>query len=113
MAALLRILIEITAQEYLMRKQGFELDSRNYFRNRAEQGKTYDELKEKLNYISNRCNLPGHLANALRVLVSDQLIATTLNQVMHNTIFRPGSIAIKELWQNFENVFDYLISEMQ
>jgi len=112
-AALLRILLEITAQEYLMRKQGFQLDSRNFFRNPAEQGKVYDRLDEKLNYIATRCNLPGNLANALRVLISDQLITTTLNQVMHNTIFRAGSTAIKELWQNFEKVFDYLIDEMK
>jgi hypothetical protein len=112
-AALLRILLEITAQEYLMKKQGFQLDSSNNFRNPAEQGKIYGELREKLNYIANRCNLPGNLANALRALVSDQLITTTLNQVMHNTIFRAGSTAIKELWQNFEKVFDYLISEIQ
>src|SRR5438045_228812 len=88
--ALLRILLEITAQEYLTKKHGFLLDGRNFFRNPAEQGRVYDRLDEKLNYIANRCNLPGNLANALRVLVSDQLITTTLNQVMHNTIFRAG-----------------------
>jgi len=112
-AALLRILLEITAQEYLVRKQGFRIDGGNKFRNPAEQGREYDRLDEKLNFIANRCNLPGNLANALRVLVSDQLITTTLNQVMHNTIFRASSTAIKELWQNFEKVFDYLIGEMQ
>lgn len=112
-AALLRILIEITAQEYLMRKQGFQLDGSNVFRNPAEQGKAYDRLDEKLKYIANRCNLPGNVANVLRVLVADQLISTTLNQVMHNTIFRASSTTIKELWQNFERVFDHLIVEMQ
>lgn len=64
-------------------------------------------------FIANSRQLPGHLANALRVLVSEQLITTTLNQVMHNTIFRATSTSLKEQWQNFENVFDYLIGEIQ
>ena len=112
-AALLRILIEIAAQEYLIKKQSFRLDGNNVFRNPAEHGKAYDRLDEKLNYIANRCNLPGNIANALRVLVHDQLITTTLNQVMHNTIFRANSTTIKDLWQNFEKVFDHLIDEMK
>ncbi len=112
-AALLRILIEITAQEYLMKKQGFRLDGSNVLRNPAEHGKAYDRLDEKLNYIANRCNLPGNIASALRVLVHDQLITTTLNQVMHNTIFRATSTTIKDFWQNFEKVFDHLIDEMK
>ena len=112
-AALLRILLEVTAQEYLMRKQGFRYDSSNNFRNPAEQGRIYHELRDKLNYIANRSNLPGNIAQVLRVLISDQLITPTLNQVMHSTIFTAGGTAIKELWKNFEKVFDYLIDEMK
>jgi hypothetical protein len=111
--ALLRILIEITAEEYLMMKQGFRFDGGGFFRNPAEQGKAYERLDEKLKYIANRCNLPGNVANVLRVLITDQLVITTLNQVMHNTLFRASSTTIKELWQNFEKVFDYLVDEMK
>jgi hypothetical protein len=109
----LRILIEITAEEYLMMKQGFRFDGSGVFRNPTDQGKAYDRLDEKLKYIANNCSLPRNVANVLRVLVIDQLVATTLNQVMHNTIFRASGTAIKDLWLNYENVFDYLIGEMQ
>jgi hypothetical protein len=111
--ALLRILVEIIAQEYLMKKHGFKYDSSNAFRNPSEQGKVYSELREKLNYIANKCNLPSPIAQSLRALVSNQLITTTLNQVMHNTIFVADAAMIKGLWTNFEKVFDHLVSEMQ
>ncbi len=109
----LRILIEITAQEYLIRKQGFWYDSGNHFRNRNDPTKTYDELRDKLNYIANNCGLPGNIAQVLRALLSRQLMTAELNQVMHNTIFTADAAAIKAIWQNFESVFDYLIGEMQ
>jgi hypothetical protein len=112
-AALLRILIEITAQEYLIRKQGFGYDSGNHFRKRTDPTKTYDELRDKLNYIANNCGLPGNIAQVLRALLSRQLMTAELNQVMHNTIFTADAAAIKAIWQNFESVFDYLIGEMQ
>lgn len=110
--ALLRILVEITAQEYLLRTQGFTYD-KDTFRNPAEQGKSYSELIGKLNYIANRCSLPIHVAQVLKVLVTNQLVTTTLNQVMHSTIFTADATSIKGLWKNFEKVFDHLISEMQ
>ena len=112
-AALLRILIEITAQEYLMKKHGFWYDSGNHFRKRTDPTKTYDELRDKLNYIANNCGLPGNIAQVLRTLLGRQLMTAELNQVMHNTIFTADAAAIKGIWQNLESVFDYLIGEMQ
>jgi hypothetical protein len=112
-AALLRILIEITAQEYLMRKQGFYYDSSNNFRNPADPGRTYKELQVKLNYIANQCGLPGNIAQVLRTLLGQQLMTAELNQVVHSTIFTADAASIKGLWKNFENVFDHLISEIQ
>jgi len=112
--ALLRILVEVTAQEYLMKTQGFYYDrGNNNFRNPADPGRAYNELKEKLNYIANNCGLPGNVAQVLRVLIADQLITPTLNQVVHSAIFTASGTAIKDLWKNFEKVFDYLISEIQ
>jgi hypothetical protein len=112
-AALLRILLEITAQEYLMRKQGFYHDGSNNFRNPADSGRTYNELRDKLNYITNQSRLPGNIAQVLRALLGQQLMTAELNQVMHSTIFTASSTSIKELWKNFERVFDHLISEIQ
>jgi len=112
-AALLRILIEITAQEYLMRKQAFYYDSSNNFRNPADPGRTYKELQVKLNYIANQCGLPGNIAQVLRTLLGQQLMTAELNQVVHSTIFTADAASIKGLWKNFENVFDHLISEIQ
>ncbi len=112
-AALLRILIEITAQEYLMKKHDFWDDRGNHFRNRSDRTLTLDELRDKLNYIANNCGLPGNIAKVLRALLGRQLMTAELNEVMHNTIFTADAAAIKGIWQNFESVFDYLIGEMQ
>ena len=111
--ALLRILVEITAQEYLVQKHGFKYDSGNHFRNPADPSRTYDELRDKLNYIANNCGLPGNIAQVLKTLLGKQLMTAELNQVMHSTIFTADAAAIKGIWQNYENVFDYLIGEMQ
>ncbi|MFL5624258.1 MAG: hypothetical protein ACJ788_01520, partial [Ktedonobacteraceae bacterium] len=111
--ALLRILVEITAQEYLMKTQGFYPDKNNHFRNPKDPGKPVSELRGKLEYIANNCGLPGNIAQVLRTLLGRQLMTAELNQVMHNTIFTADAAAIKGIWQNYENVFDYLIGEMQ
>lgn len=111
--ALLRILVEITAQEYLEQKHGFREDSGGHFRSTRDPNRTCDELRDKLNYIANNCGLPRNLAQVLRTLVGKQLMTAELNQVMHNTIFTADAAAIKGIWQNFENVFDYLIGEMK
>jgi hypothetical protein len=112
-AALLRILVEITAQEYLEQKHGFWLDSGKRFRKRSDPRLTLDELRDKLNYIANNCGLPTNLAQVLKTLLGRQLMTAELNQVMHNTIFLADAAAIKGIWQNFENVFNYLIDEMK
>jgi len=111
--ALLRILVEITALEYLMKKQKFYYDGSSNLRNPAEPGKAYSELRDKLNYIANNCGLPGNIAQVLKTLLSKQLMTAELNQVMHSAIFTADAAAIKGIWQNYENVFDYLIGEMQ
>jgi len=111
--ALLRILIEITAQEYLVKKQSFYYDSSNHFRNPSDRSRTYDELRDKLNYIVASCGLPGNIASVLRALTGQQLMTVELNQLMHNAIFTASSTSIKELWRNFEKVFDHLIDEMK
>lgn len=113
--ALLRILIEITAQEYLLKTQGFQYDKNNSsnFRNPDEQGKLYNDLIQKLNYIVNNCGLPGNITQALRVLTADQLITPTLNQLMHSSIFSADAAAIKGLWRNLEKVFDHLVNKIQ
>ena len=67
----------------------------------------------RLEYIANNCGLPGNIAQVLRTLLGRQLMTAELNQVMHNTIFTADAAAIKGIWQNYENVFDYLIGEMQ
>lgn len=110
--ALLRILVEITAQEYLVQKHGFYVDSSNHLRNSADRSRAYDEVRGKLEYIVINCSLPGNIARILRTLTGRQLMTAELNEVMHNTIFTADSAAIKGIWQNYENVFDYLIGEM-
>jgi hypothetical protein len=112
-AALLRILIEITAQEYLVRKQSFYNDGGGNFRNPADPAKAHNELRDKLNYIANQSGLPGNIAQVLRTLLGKQLMTAELNQVVHSTIFTADAAAIKGIWQNFERVFDYLINEIQ
>jgi hypothetical protein len=112
-AALLRILVEIAAQEYLMQKHSFEYDSGNHFRKRTDPAKRCDELRDKLYYIANESGLPGNIAQVLRVLLGKQFMTAELNQVMHSTIFTASGTSIKELWQNFEKVFDHLINEMK
>jgi hypothetical protein len=111
--ALLRILVEITAQEYLMKTQGFYYDRSDSFRSPKDRSKTYGELRQKLNYIVNDCGLPGNIAQVLRALLGKQLMTVELNQVVHSTIFTADAAAIKGMWQNFEKVFDYLIDEMK
>lgn len=111
--ALLRILVEVTAQEYLIKTQGFYYDRSDNFRNPKDRSKTYGELRQKLNYIANDCGLPGNIAQVLRALLGKQLMTVELNQLMHNTIFTADAAAIKGMWQNFEKVFDYLIGEIQ
>lgn len=112
-AALLRILVEITAQEYLERKHDFYLDSGRHFRKRSDPKLALDELRGKLEYIANNCGLPTKLAQVLKTLLGRDLITVELNQVMHNTIFLADAAALKGIWQNFENVFNYLIDEMK
>ena len=112
-AALLRILVEITAQEYLEQKHGFYLDSGKHFRKRSEPRLVLDELRGKLEYIANNCGLPTKIAQVLKTLLGRDLMTAELNQVMHNTIFLADAAAIKGIWQNFENVFNYLIDEMK
>jgi len=111
--ALLRILVEVTAQEYLMKTQKFYYDSSSNFRNPADPSKTYREVRDKLNYIITNCGLPGHIAQVLRTLTGQQLMTAELNQVMHSTLFTASGTSIKELWKNFEKVFDHLINEIQ
>src|SRR5260370_15387305 len=111
--ALLRILVEITAQEYLMKTQQFYYDKSNDFRNPADPGKTYSELHEKLKYIITNCGLPSNISQVLRALTGQQLMTAELNQVMHSTLFTASGTAIKDLWKNFEKVFDHLINEIQ
>jgi hypothetical protein len=110
-AALLRILIEITAQEYLIKKQGFNYYGQDFRQTPA--GTSYNELKQKLAFIASHCGLPNNIAQVLKTLQGRQLMTAELNQVMHNTIFTADAAAIKGIWQNFESVFDYLIGEMQ
>lgn len=111
--ALLRILIEVTAQEYLMKTQGFFYDSSNNFRNPKDPSKAYNELRDKLNYIANNCGLPGNVAQVLKTLLGKQFMTAELNQIVHSTIFTADAASIKGIWQNFEKVFDHLINEMK
>ncbi len=99
-AALLRILVEITAQEYLIKKQSFSYDSHNNFRNPANPGGNYQELGAKLRYIASQCGLPGNIARVLQALLGQHLMTAELNQVMHSTIFTASGSSIQELWKN-------------
>ncbi len=97
-----------------MKAKRFYYDTKSDgLRNPADPSKTYGKLHEKLNYIITNCGLPSNISQMLRVLTGQQLMTAELNQVMHSTLFTASGSSIKDLWKNFEKVFDHLINEIQ
>lgn len=103
--ALVRILIEVTSKKYLEKNHNFKDDSGNNFR--GKDGKKYNELKEKLNFVAQHS--PVEMKKLMENLISKGKLTVQLNQVLHNSIFFATASDIKDLWKNLKTVFYFLV----
>lgn len=108
-SALVRILADISAKELLSLK-GFKFDSQGHLLVIGQQNKK--TLKEKLDYITNQYCSEVEIKKAMSALNKD-IFTGQLNEVMHNTLFSADQKEIRNLWGNFEKIFNFIISEIQ
>lgn len=94
---LVRILIEITIDEYLKRKGDSRKD---------------DQLVKKINHIKNNYITDTDLKDTIDLLNND-LLTKKLNKVAHNTIFLATETTIKDLWKNLSKFFDFLVDGLK
>lgn len=102
--ALVRVLIDITVKEFLIKK-GYEFDSNGYLIIKSEENNKHT-LKEKMDYIANNY-LNGDLKNSI-VALNEDLLTQNLNQVMHSTIFSATETKIRDFWKNLQPILEFL-----
>ncbi len=90
---LVRILIEVTIDEFLKKKG--EHSQRNL------------ELVKKINYVKDKYINDPDLKKTVDVLNND-LLTKKLNQVAHNTVFLATETSIKDIWKNLFSFFKFL-----
>jgi hypothetical protein len=108
-ASLLRVLLEVTVKDFLLKKELKLNDKGHLIVTNGEKNKT--ELKEKLNYIVTQY-ADGEVRSAM-VALNEDLLTQNLNQVMHSTIFHATEPQIRSFWKNVKHIFEFLIEEIK